>query len=39
MKYACTGSDEAVFKPSADVHDFDFKRDAIVGLQAHHDIR
>ena len=31
--------DEAVFKPSADVHDFDFKRDAIVSLRHTHDIR
>ena len=31
--------DEAVFKPSADVHDFDFKRDAIVSLRHTYDIR
>ena len=30
--------DEAVFKPSADVHDFDFKRDAIVHLRHAYDI-
>ena len=31
--------DEAVFKPSSDVHDFDFKRDAIVRLRHDYDIR
>ncbi len=31
--------DEAIFKPSADVHDFDFKRDAIVNLRHTYDIR
>ncbi|OPY26066.1 MAG: hypothetical protein A4E28_02782 [Methanocella sp. PtaU1.Bin125] len=31
--------DAAIFKPSADVHDFDFKRDAIVRLRHAHDIR
>jgi hypothetical protein len=31
--------DEAIFKPSADVHDFDFKRDAIVSLRHTYDIR
>jgi phosphoglycolate phosphatase-like HAD superfamily hydrolase len=30
--------DEAVFKPSADVHDFDFKREAIVQLRHAYDI-
>jgi hypothetical protein len=31
--------DEAVFKPSSDVHDFDFKRAAIVQLRHTYDIR
>ena len=30
--------DEAIFKPSADVGDFDFKRDAIVGLRRKYDV-
>jgi phosphoglycolate phosphatase-like HAD superfamily hydrolase len=31
--------DEAIFKPSADVRDFEFKRDTIVNLRHTHDIR
>lgn len=30
--------DEAIFKPSAEMHDFDFKRDAIVQLRHTYDI-
>jgi phosphoglycolate phosphatase-like HAD superfamily hydrolase len=30
--------DEAVFKPSAEAHDFDFKRDAIVRLRHDYDV-